>query len=36
MGECDIKIERHINTKRVIQCQNRCKMPYESKQSPLE
>ncbi len=32
----DIKVYRHINTKRVIQCQNRCKLSYESKQSPPE
>ncbi len=36
MGVSDIKVERHIDTKRVIQCQNRCKLPYESKRSPLE
>ncbi len=32
----DIKVKRHINTKRVIQCQNRFKLTYKSKQTPLE
>ncbi len=32
----DIKVYQHINTKRVIQCQNRCELSYESKQTPPE
>ena len=35
ISDDDIQVSQHI-TKRVIQCQKRCKLPYESKQSPLE